>query len=471
MNIITRQPKGIPVGGQFAAARHGEAGVALATAPASAPTEESILAAAEQHLGPGAVPGIRRRFAEVKTEAGRTLFLQRCDALYNGDSPYRVDRSIYGPSPEQCDGLAALGFNSVNQFTPDKLKNFTGVDSLIENGIGPERLGVLGQLPRHQFQWSAWEKEAYLTGGLADLEAIVADGGRTPQETYLATVALLGPEREARARRGLELGLTDRGMIELDKHPLEAIADLHRELPPTKRGALHIGQLADKGITATHLKTYSGKACEQYTARELEGVKVAPKTIRSFLASGVIVRLDDMEKLQQAGFTGGPDLKLASHAMGTSDADLLAEARRHATGEQMATFDRAISAKITIRDARAIAALARHGISDPAQLKPYTSSTHHQANQFCDRSQSILALHAEIMDAGITPALLGKMQRAGIPVDKAAAYKDSLDLWADGKKYRDLHDAEQTRKVQTKWIREATPWAYNEDTYANGLTF
>jgi hypothetical protein len=148
LNTITRQPKGIPVGGQFATAQHGEATLTLTT-PSAEPTEESVLAAAAEHQGPGAVPGIRRRLAEVTTEGGRRLFLQRCDALYSGDSIYRVDRSIYGPSPEQCDDLAALGYESVNDFTPDKLKNFSGIDSVIQAGVGPERLAVLHGRKRH----------------------------------------------------------------------------------------------------------------------------------------------------------------------------------------------------------------------------------------------------------------------------------------------------------------------------------
>ena len=88
------------------------------------------------------------------------------------------------------------------------------------------------------------------------------------------------------------------------------------------------------------------------------------------------------------------------------------------------------------------------------------------ANQFCDRTQGILSIHA-----GISPDRLGQMQRAGIPIDKAAAHVDSLDLWADGRKYRDAYDLDQAGTVDGRWIRETTPWAFTEGSYACGVTF
>lgn len=49
--------------------------------------------------------------------------------------------------------------------------------------------------------------------------------------------------------------------------------------------------------------------------------------------------------------------------------------------------------------------------------------------------------------------------------DGARNYKDTRDLWAAGQKYRDAYDAAQAKKAETKWIREAKPWAYTEADY------
>lgn len=465
---ISRQPKGIPVGGQFAATMHGEPGLRLGAPGPAAVNEDDVLTAVTESMGPGAVPGVRRRLAETQTDGGRQLFLQRCDALYNQESAYTVDRSIHGPDPEQCDALAALGYESVNDFSPEKLKNFRGVDSIIAGGIEPGRLELLTRLTRHEFQWSAWEKEAYLGAGLEDLETVISNQDASLRDRYVATVALLGPEKAERVRHALELGIGDRGLIEADTHPLETVAELRAALPSSKRGAWHIVQLADKGITGAHLRTYGTKACEQYTARQLEASPVPPKTIRSFLAAGVRVDLDGMKLLHEAGYTAGADLKSASQAMGTYDPERLAAARGHASGDELARFGAALSSRVSVEDAEAIAVLRAHGITEPAQLRPYTTAAHSRANHAVNRNQSVLAVHANVIKAGISPEKLGQMQRAGIPVDEAPAFKDSADLWADGKKYRDAHDADQARKLEGRWIRTASPWAFTEENYLKG---
>lgn len=57
------------------------------------------------------------------------------------------------------------------------------------------------------------------------------------------------------------------------------------------------------------------------------------------------------------------------------------------------------------------------------------------------------------------------MTRAVIPVDQARHHKNTPDLWDAGQKYRDAYDAAQAKKAETKWIREAQPWAYTEADY------
>lgn len=471
MNTIARQPKGIPVGGQFAATEHGESAVTLHT-PGPAPlTEEAILEAVAAHDGPGAVPGVRRRIAETTTEGGRTLFLQRCDAMYNADSPYRIDRSVYGPTPEHCDALAALGYESVNQFDKPATKNFPGLGAVIDGRVGPERLEVLGKLSTHQHQWSAWEKSAYLNAPLEDLEQVITDKGMTRAEAYVATVDLMGNEaNSARARKAISMKIGDRGLIEADSHSLEALAGLRDALPESKRNAASIVGLADRGITGPRLRTYGSKACERYSGQELEESLVAPKTIRSFLAAGFQPSLADMKTLHDAGYTSGNDLKAASHVLGTADTKLLAAARKHATGAQMEVFSKPTGGKLRPDDPKAVGRLLKLGIDDPDQLRPWAAACHVRANKFINRDQSILAVHADVIKAGITPERLGAMTRAGIPVTEAAQHRDTENLWAAGAQYRAAWDADQAAKVARRWEQAAEPWAFTEATYLDGAS-
>lgn len=470
-STISRQPKGIPVGGQFAATAHGEATVSLSPAAPAALNEDDILAAVAAHDGPGAVPGVRRRIAETTTEAGRELFLQRCDAMYNPDSPYVIDRSIYGPTPEHCDALAALGYESVNQVDREATKNFPGIGAVIDGGIGPERLAVLRKLSTHQHQWSAWEKSAYLNAPLEDLEQVITDQGMTRAEKYLATVDLMGVEaNSARAREAIGMGIGDRGLIEADQHSLAVLADLRDALPESKRTAAHIVGLADRGITGPRLRTYGSKACETFTGDELEQALVAPKTIRSFLSSGVNPSLAEMKVLHDAGYTTSNDLKDASRALGTNDTAILAAARRHAPGARLALFAAATGHSLRREEPEAIARLEKLGITDPAQLQPWSAAVHVRANRNINRNQSVLAIHADVIAAGITPERLGAMTRAGIPVTEAPQHKDTQDLWAAGADRRAAWDKDQQVRIASRWITEPTPWAYTEDTYLDGAT-
>jgi hypothetical protein len=462
-----RKPIGVPGAGEWTAHTHGESTVSLGGKPAGLEVDTVLQLVADRN-GPGAVPAVERQLEKAKTAGGRELYLQRCDALYNPDSPYEVDRSHYGPDAEQCDALAALGYTSVNEFSRDKMKNFPGLGALVDGGIGPDRLAVLQKLRTHQHQWSAWQKEAYRTLPLEDLEEITADPLQMPHDRYLDTLDRLDAAKAARARQCLELGLRDIGLIEATEHSPETYLDLRRALPDSKRGAWHVVKLANKGITGTHLKTYGTKACEQYTAKELEESGVDPKVMRAFLASGVDVDLAAMKTLHGAGYKNGADLKAASRAMGTTDPAVLADARRFATGDQLATFRGYTSQQITSTDARAIGRLARLGVEDTHRLFDNARAQYTLANALVDRKKNVLDIHADIIEAGITPDRLGRMSRAGIPVDKAADHANDTDLWAAGAPYRAAVEAEQAKLLSAGKIRTSTPWAFTKASYVDG---
>ena len=472
---INRQPQGIPIGGQFAATTHGEPDCSLSGSSAPGVDEAVILKLVEARNGPGAVPYVILELAAAETIGGRELYLQRCDAIYNPDSEFTIDRSYgYAPRASECDALSDLGYTSVNQFAPEKMKRLRGVDSIISGGVTPDRLEVLDKLPTHEFQWSAWEKDAYLNAPVEDLDRVLSDKDLSRADKYIATVALTGTvdstgeDRAARARRAIDLKIGDRGLIEATDHGLEHLMVLRDTVTESKRNAAHIVGLAGRGITGHHLKTYGAKACETFDAQDLEASTVPPKTLRSFLTSGVRMDLAGAKALHGAGYTAGNDLKAASKALGTTETKHLAKARKHATGAQMALFAAATRKDLRPDDLPAIARLNKAGITDPDQLKPWVAASHNRANQFVNRDQSILAVHADVIEAGITPERLGEMTRAGIPVDQTPAYTGSKNLWADGKQFRDAHDAHQEKQLATKWIRAVTPWAFTEDTYKDG---
>ena len=430
-------------------------------------TVDDVLQRVAEHNGPGAVPAVERQIAETTPGGGRDLYLHRCDAIHNRDSAYQVDRYGYGPTGVQCEALAGLGYESVNQFAPGRVKNFSGVDSLISNAVSPERLELLAQLPRHEFQWSGWEKEAYLEAPVGLLDEDILDPGRDPRRVYERTVTLLHPERGRRVKEAWELGINDKGLIESEQHPLPVLAELRGALPSSKRGTWHIVQYADRGITGRHLREYGVKASDRFTGKELDESGIDPSAVRSVLSNAPHAPLEDVTKFAAGGFNKGRDLRSTARAMGTSDADTLIEARRHATGDELATYRQGRREPLTLEDAVAIGELTKAGIDDPRVLDRWATEVHAAANG-TELSSSVFRVYADVVTAGITPKQLGRMTRAGIPMREAAKYKDSTDLWADGQEFRATYDAAQQRRIASGWQREHRDWSFTEENYLEG---
>lgn len=469
----SRQPKGIPVGGQFAATAHGESGLSLL--PPATPTgdgldAETVIASAARIIGPGIVPELERQFGEAKTAGGRQLLLQSVDSRYNRDSVYERVDSMAGLDAKRADQLTELGYTNVGQFSHTKLRNLNGISSVVRHGIEPDRLAFIGKLNRGEYHWSRWEKEIILTAPVADLEnLIVSNKGKSHEEKYIATVALLGPTKEARARQAIAAGIRpgETGLIEAERHAPETLIALRDELPETKRSAAYIVELADRGITGEHLKQYGAKACEAFSGAELDAAEIKPAVLRSLVSSSIQTDLASYRKLHEAGYTKSADLKAASDAMRTVDIKTLAAVRKYADGRTLQAFAAKLGTSLSKADARAIGRLGKAGITEPAQLRPWTAAAHNEANRFIERGTA-LGLHADIVAARITPERLGEMTRAGIPVNEAPGLKNAPDLWAAGKPFRERWEADQERKFQQRWIREAQPWAFTEDTYRDG---
>ncbi|GAC1375575.1 MAG: hypothetical protein NVSMB43_15120 [Pseudarthrobacter sp.] len=298
-----------------------------------------------------------------------------------------------------------------------------------------------------------------------------SDPYQPAKDRYINTVALLGADKAERARRGLELGIGDRGIIEAVEHPLEALSDLRDDLPESKRSAYHIVCLADRGITGPRLRTCGSKACEQFTGKELDEAPVAPKTIRSFMSAGFQPSLSEVKTLPDAGYTSGSDLKAASPVRGTTDIARLVASRKHSTGAKLAVFAAATSGKwLRPDDPKVMGRLLKLGIDDPAKLRPWTAASHNRADDLFSRDQSILAIHADVIKAGITPERLGAITRAGIPVTEAAKHKSTRELWPPAPNTGLPGMPIRPAKVERCWQNEPTPWAFSKENYLDGET-
>lgn len=466
-----RVDAGVPAGGEFTAFGHSDAVPSLgAPAPAKALDAETIFALAAEHTGPGVVPELERQYEAATTDTGRDLLLQKWDSYYNPASTYASRQSSYDLTPERCDRLGELGYTDLEQVSLPQLKNI-GLVAITRHGITPDRLELINRLAMPEYRWSDWEKEAVLTADVDDLDALIQNTEiPTLEDKYLATVALLGPEKYNRAKEALAGGLRfhEKGLVESDLDPGD-LARLRNALPDSKRGAWHIIGLAEKGITGEHLKSYGSKACETFSGPELDASGIKPAVIKSLVSSGVRGDLAFYRRLSDGGFTKGSDLKDAAGALETNDVAALVRARKHATGEQMAVFKAATRQKITLVDAQAIGRLAKAGITEPDQLRAWSSTIHKEANKYVDLDgDSKLAIHADVVDAGITPEHLALMSRAGIPVTEAPRHKNTKDLWAAGKPFRDNYEANEQRRLEQRWIREAQPWAFTKDTFEAG---
>jgi hypothetical protein len=468
----SRQPKGIPVGGQFATAAHSESGVLLAppTPPRDGLDVETVVAAAADSIGPGIIPELERQIAETKTPGGLQLMLQSIDSRYNRDSLYERVSSMSGLDAQRADHLAELGYTNVDQLSHSKLRNLEGISSIVRHDIEPDRLAFIGRLNKGQYQWSQWEREAILTAPVADLDNLIADNkGKTPEEKYIATVALLDPEKVDRAQQAFAAGIkpTELRLVEAKQHAPELLVELRNELPESKRGAYFIVDMADRGITGAHVKSYGVKACGAFSGAELDACGIKPAVLRSLVSSPLQTDLHSYRKLSEAGYTKGADLKAASDAMGTTDIRVLAGVRKYADGATLQAFAGALGTSLTKFDAQAVARLGKAGITEPAQLRPWISANHAEANKFIERG-AVLGIHADVVTARISPERIGEMTRAGIPVNEAPALKNAPDLWAAGKPFRERWEADQSRLAEQRWIREAKPWAFTEDTYLDG---
>lgn len=459
-----RVDAGVPAGGEFRAFGHSDVVPALGgpVVPATMTVAELIDAESARY-GAGYRERMEAQYERITTDGGRTLFTQHLDARANPETRFD-SRAISGIDDTGAyDQLAALGYTDINELSEVKRKNLRGISTILDAGITPERLAVLNAQPRHEFQWSAWEKEAYLTAPVDRLAAAL-HRGKSPGDQYSEAVTILHPDRKARLQEARDLDITDRGIVEATEHPLPVLAGILQELPESARNTLNVVTYANKGITAEHLKRFGTRACTKFDGKDLLTSGLAPKTVKALMTGGYKGDLDGMWALHDGGYETAADFKSASKAMGSGDPAVLVEARKHATGEQLERFRGNKPTPLTVTDAAAVGRLIEQGFTSTEDLREYTSQVCQDSNMLVDRKTSPYAVYAGFKPAGLTPEKLGELTRAGIPVSEAYRFAKTENAWADGERFR----AEYADRQAALKLSAPRGWPYTETTFKTG---
>ncbi len=460
-----RVDAGVPSGGEFKAFGHSDVVPALGV-PAPVPQTMSVgdlIESEAARYGAGYRERMEAQYARLETDGGRALFTQHLDARANPETRYN-SRAIQGVQDTgDYDRLAELGYTDVNQLSEVRRKNLRGLETVLDHGITPERLAVLNGQPRHEFQWSAWEKEAYLTAPLDKLEAAL-DKTKGARDQYSEAVTILHPERKARLEEAWDLNISDRGIVEATEHPLPVLAGILHELPESARNTLNVVTYANKGITGDHLKRFGARACTKFDGKDLLTSGLAPKTVKALMAGGYKGDLDGMWALHDGGYETAADFRSASKAMGTDDPAVLVEARKHATGEQLERFRSTKPTPLTVTEAAAVGRLIKQGFNSTEDLRPYTSQVCQDSYMLVDKKISPYVAYASFKPAGLTPEKLGELTRAGIPVTEAYRFAKTENAWADGARFR----AEYAERQAALKLSAPRGWPYTETTFKTG---
>lgn len=469
-----RVPQGIPSGGQFAHKTHGEGGVSLGTGDGQSGTGLPLEDLAERAIasyGEGMRPHFEHELSMLENDEARELYRRSLDGRYNTDTGYTFGQAGYGSTnADVANRMVGLGVEDPGKYTTQASKVFGWTSTALDSGITQERMDVLEQLGTNVNQWSRWEKEAYLGADVDRLSTVADIPASDRLGRYTATLALLGHRYTARLEEAKKHGLGDKGLIEHDHHSVEKLAALKALLPKSKQNAYEIGKLADAEVTPELLKTYGAKVCDTFPVLDLKNSPMPPAVLKSLHNGHPHAQFGELIKLHEGGFTKGGDLKVLTQTLADLSTKNLIAVRKVADPQQVATWALAVRRNITLDDAKAIGELDKHGYGDPQKLKEFTPGLHTAANELMDREQSVIPVWASIVKAGITPEKLKTMTRAGIPVDRAAEYADTSDLWAAGAPFREKIAANRQRRIDTGWTRNKTvdPWVYTEANYREG---
>lgn len=276
----------------------------------------------------------------------------------------------------------------------------------------------------------------------------VAQGGKTSFNSRIPVMRTIASCKSTN-RPVCNLMIID----ELDRHSMEKLAALKALLPKTKQNALEVGKLAEAGVTPELLKTYGAKLCEDFPVLALTTSKLKPAVLKS-LQRPPHARMQELEELAEGGFTKGTDLKNLLESMNKPTVKQLIAARKAADPYSVAVWSGIMKRTLSLDDVKAVGVLARHGYGDPTKIKDeFGPVILRPANELMDREQSLVAVWASVAKAGITPEKLRDMTRAGIPLDRAAKFAKSSDLWTEGAQFRKAIAAKRQRQIDQGWTR------------------
>ena len=464
----TRVAAGVRTGGQFAEEAKSEPDLNLAPGTGSwpEPSLEDVINVACDRYGEGYRAGFEAQATIPRTDEGKELYRRTLAGAYHPD--YQDDRLTYQkPRAADCDVLAELGYRDPADLMEKAVAAFGDAQAVVQQRIAKDRLDAVHAIGRNRYQWTNWEREAYLS---ADLDALKAVAEAPDWDSkYEAIAAARGPQFTARLQEAKNVGLKDWGLIEYDHHPAALLKNLQDAMPPSKRDPMSVAKMANMGHTAVSLKSFGATVCERFTDAEVFSSTLTPAQLRSLHSGMKRAGIGDLEKLHNGGLTNGKEVRELSKAMRTEDVDVLVGARRHITGEQMAQFagfNKGTS--FTVDEAAAAAELLTHGYEKAADLRHHATAVYGPSRWCIDRKAAELPIFANIVKAGITPERLGVMTRAGIPADRAHEFVNTEDLWEAGRQFRDAYAKDQDRRVKDGWSISGIPWEFSKEDFEKG---
>lgn len=453
-----RQPSGVPIGGQYATAPRPESCTTLP--PAVKTPLERLTATYKDGYSREAAESLAQRLLDENTMKGRdpelvAAYMER----FRDTRRYQHDVDLqalvdHGMTIDDVDMLTGL---TGTKAAPWQLVH-TGVTParatrLCELGVSrPSAMSALHKMPDDAIaEWVAAMKEDLELNRWVAAVPIIAD-----LHAAGVTISLANKCRE----NGIEPSVIIR-RPHLDPVELAQYAATAKMAPRDAAPRL------DAGIDATVAAEYGANISMEDT-RNLVATRIPGKVARSLRAKDKYLTVTDIAALHAARITTGAAYKTWTDATDIFDTSNLAalvasgitpgqvDGYRHQGFSDAAMWHRMHAAGVGDISVWAAAGLEHRAVTPGGTLgRPSRTA----------EGMSVFAA------AGGTPQRLAQLTRAGIPIEKAAAFKDSSDPWKDGAPFRKTAMAEEERMHKT-WGHLATepqPWPWTKGTYQAGL--
>lgn len=450
----SRQPKGVPVGGEYAAKARTETSTTLAAPPTYL---ERLTSLCGQTFGPQLAEAVALETLTGYQNQGFDLEL--AVAYQERYSHATYDRRAAVDLPMLTEGGFSL--DDVDALT-SRFGDEPRAWSVLHAGIGPDRASHLAELgvttpsamiamdPMGDAAISAW---------------ITAVREHPALNEWVGAVANLPVLHQAGITPGkaLECARYDVDQQTARRTPAIDPEMLHRYAARAKMDAAAAADRLLAGIDPKLAAKFGSRISVADTVA-LDNALVPGPVARSLRAKEGRLPVAAIIELNAAGVVTGAQYVAWRTAAGAADSRLIAAlAVAGLSPEQVAGYRK------NAFDTGQWIPLHQAGFGDVTRWAKAGIERRSQArNGFSSAAQPLVAFAA----AGGTPARLGELSRAGISLQDAATFINSTDPWADGQVSRDAALADEVRMHQ-QWgnlAAKPTPWPWTRDTYAREAT-